>query len=87
MGLLEAIRFPNDYDGIIAGSPWLDPVGTSLWSLKNVKALLDPIFLCRSLRRSAPHHEQCDAADASRTDSSRIQRSARSIPMRWFPRL
>src|ERR1700674_4787874 len=35
MGLLEAMRFPNDYDGIIAGSPWLDPVGTSLWSLKN----------------------------------------------------
>src|SRR5712672_3959553 len=41
MGLIEAMRFPNDYDGIISGSPWLDPVGTSLWSLKNVKALLD----------------------------------------------
>ncbi len=49
MGLIEAMRFPNDYDGIISGSPWLDPVGTSLWSLKNVKALLDayiplPVF-------------------------------------------
>ncbi len=29
MGLIEATRFPSDYDGIIAGSPWLDPVGTS----------------------------------------------------------
>jgi len=64
MGLLEAIRFPNDYDGIIAGSPWLDPVGTSLWSLKNVKALLDayiplPVFATVG----AAITKQCDAAD------------------------
>jgi feruloyl esterase len=64
MGLLEAMRFPNDYDGIIAGSPWLDPVGTSLWSLKNVKALLDayiplPVFATVG----AAVAKQCDAAD------------------------
>src|SRR6202171_4598425 len=64
MGLLEAMRFPNDYDGIIAGSPWLDPVGTSLWSLKNVKALLDayiplPVFATVG----AAIIKQCDAAD------------------------
>jgi feruloyl esterase len=64
MGLLEAMRFPNDYDGIIAGSPWLDPVGTSLWSLKNVKALLDayiplPVFATVG----AAITKQCDAAD------------------------
>ena len=64
MGLLEAMRFPSDYDGIIAGSPWLDPVGTSLWSLKNVKALLDayiplPVFATVG----AAINKQCDAAD------------------------
>src|SRR6266567_9132978 len=64
MGLLEAMRFPSDYDGIIAGSPWLDPVGTSLWSLKNVKALLDayiplPVFATVG----AAITKQCDAAD------------------------
>jgi feruloyl esterase len=64
MGLLEAMRFPNDYDGIIAGSPWLDPVGTSLWGLKNVKALLDayiplPVFATVG----AAITKQCDAAD------------------------
>jgi len=64
MGLIEATRFPNDYDGIIAGSPWLDPVGTSLWSLKNMKALLDayiplPVFAAVG----AAITKQCDAAD------------------------
>ena len=64
MGLLEAVRFPSDYDGIIAGSPWLDPVGTSLWGLKNMKALLDayiplPVFAAVG----AAVTKQCDAAD------------------------
>jgi len=64
MGLIEAMRFPSDYDGIIAGSPWLDPVGTSLWSLKNMKALLDayiplPVFATVG----AAITRQCDAAD------------------------
>jgi feruloyl esterase len=64
MGLIEAMRFPNDYDGIISGSPWLDPVGTSLWSLKNVQALLDayiplPVFATVG----AAITKQCDAAD------------------------
>src|SRR3984893_13350693 len=64
MGLIEAMRFPSDYDGIISGSPWLDPVGTSLWSLKNVKALLDayiplPVFATVG----AAITKQCDAAD------------------------
>ncbi len=34
MGLIEATRFPSDYDGIISGSPWLDPVGTSALEFK-----------------------------------------------------
>ncbi len=40
MGFQEATRYPDDYDGIIAGSPWLDPLGTSLWALKNTQELL-----------------------------------------------
>ena len=64
MGLIEASRFPTDYDGIISGSPWLDPVGTSLWSLKNIKALLDAhIPPAKFQAVSAAILKQCDKAD------------------------
>ena len=64
MGLLEASRFPEDYDGIIAGSPWLDPVGTSLWSLKNIKALLDAYIPADKFKAvDAAILKQCDKAD------------------------
>jgi feruloyl esterase len=64
MGLLEASRFPEDYDGIISGSPWLDPVGTSLWSLKNIKALLDAYIPAEKFNAVAVAiMKQCDKAD------------------------
>jgi feruloyl esterase len=64
MGLLEASRFPSDYDGIISGSPWLDPVGTSLWTLKNAKALLDGYIPSSKFQAvSAAILKQCDKAD------------------------
>jgi feruloyl esterase len=64
MGLIEAARFPSDYDGIISGSPWLDPVGTSLWSLKNTKALLDGYIPPAKFQAvSAAILKQCDKVD------------------------
>lgn len=64
MGLIEASRYPTDYDGIISGSPWLDPVGTSLWSLKNVKALLDAYIPQDKFQAvDAAIVKQCDKAD------------------------
>jgi feruloyl esterase len=64
MGLIEATRFPSDYDGIISGSPWLDPVGTSLWSLKNAKALLEAYIPAAKFQAvNAAILKQCDKAD------------------------
>ncbi len=39
MGLMEAMRYPDDYDGIIAGAPYMDN-HTQLWGYKNAKAFL-----------------------------------------------
>lgn len=64
MGLIEASRFPSDYDGIISGSPWLDPVGTSLWSLKNIKVLLDAYIPAAKFDAvAAVIMKQCDKVD------------------------
>ena len=39
--LIEAARYPDDYDGIIAGAPYVDQRGNQLWGYKNAKAFLD----------------------------------------------
>jgi feruloyl esterase len=64
MGLMEASRYPADYDGIISGSPWLDPAGTELWSLKNMKALIDAYIPDEKFKAvGAAVLKQCDKAD------------------------
>ena len=64
MGMMEASRYPADYDGIIAGAPWLDPVGTSLWSVKNIKALLESYIPAAKFQAiGAAILKQCDKLD------------------------
>ena len=38
-GLVEAQRFPQDFDGILANSPWVDQTGFTLGALWNQRAL------------------------------------------------
>ncbi len=40
--LMEAIRYPDDYDAVIAGCPWLDPAGSALLNVQRSKGFLDP---------------------------------------------
>lgn len=66
-GVMVAARYPDDYDGVIAGSSWLDPAGNALADLKNVKALIDaPIPLSKFPQIDAAILAQCDAADGTR---------------------
>ena len=38
-GLIEAQRFPDDFDGIVANSPWVDQTGFTVGAMWNQKAL------------------------------------------------
>jgi feruloyl esterase len=38
-GLIEAQRYPEDFDGIIANAPWLDQTGFTIGAMWNQKAL------------------------------------------------
>jgi feruloyl esterase len=38
-GLIEAQRFPEDFDGIVAASPWVDQTGFTVGAMWNEKAL------------------------------------------------
>lgn len=38
-GLVEAQRFPEDFDGIVANAPWLDQTGFTIGAMWNQKAL------------------------------------------------
>src|SRR6185295_12997014 len=40
-GLLEAQRYPADFDGIVANAPWVDQTGFTIGALWNQRALAD----------------------------------------------
>jgi feruloyl esterase len=63
-GLLEAQRYPDDFDGIVANAPWVDQTGFTIGAMWNQKALaeapLDPAKL--NLVAQAAMNK-CDAGD------------------------
>jgi feruloyl esterase len=62
--VMEATRYPADFDGIVAGSSWVDPVGTELEQLKNVKAFIKtPLPMDKLDAIDAAIFDQCDALD------------------------
>src|SRR5437762_5486270 len=40
-GLLEAQRYPDDFDGIVANAPWVDQTGFTIGAMWNQRALAD----------------------------------------------
>jgi len=63
-GLIEAQRFPEDFDGVIANSPWVDQTGFTVGAMWNQKALSGAGLTPAKLAMVADHvMAKCDAID------------------------
>jgi feruloyl esterase len=63
-GLIEAQRFPEDFDGIVANAPWVDQTGFSIGAMWNQKALTGSGVTPGKLEMVADKvMNKCDAID------------------------
>jgi len=63
-GLIEAQRFPDDFDGIVANSPWVDQTGFTIGAIWNQKALsAAPLTPAKLALVADKVMAKCDAID------------------------
>jgi hypothetical protein len=63
-GLIEAQRFPDDFDGIVANAPWVDQTGFTIGAMWNQKALTAaPVSSAKMVMVAEKVMTRCDAID------------------------
>ena len=63
-GLIEAQRFPEDFDGIVANAPWVDQTGFTIGAMWNQKALSEaPVTEAKLAFVADRVMAKCDARD------------------------
>src|SRR5215469_11096699 len=63
-GLIEAQRFPGDFDGIVANAPWVDQTGFTIGAMWNQKALsAAPVTPAKLALVAHKVMAKCDAID------------------------
>jgi hypothetical protein len=63
-GLIEAQRFPEDFDGIVANAPWVDQTGFTIGAMWNQKALSEaPVTAAKLSLLAEKVMAKCDAVD------------------------
>ena len=63
-GLLEAQRYPEDFDGVVANAPWVDQTGFTIGALWNQRALTEaPISAAKIALVAERVMAKCDAVD------------------------
>jgi feruloyl esterase len=63
-GLLEAQRYPDDFDGIVANAPWVDQTGFTMGAIWNQKALTEaPLSISKMNMVAAKVMAKCDELD------------------------
>jgi feruloyl esterase len=66
-GLIEAQRYPADFDGIVANAPWVDQTGFTLGAIWNQRAFAETHVSADKLALVAERAMQtCDAVDGLR---------------------
>lgn len=64
-GLLEAQRYPDDFDGIIANAPWVDQTGFTIGAIWNQQAVANAALTAGKLATLAGSvMQKCDAVDS-----------------------
>jgi Tannase and feruloyl esterase len=63
-GLIEAQRFPDDFDGVVANAPWVDQTGFTIGAMWNQKAVSEaPLTPAKLALVGQKVMEKCDAID------------------------
>ncbi|MFM2125749.1 MAG: hypothetical protein RL328_2200 [Acidobacteriota bacterium] len=63
-GMIEAQRYPEDFDGIVANAPWVDQTGFTIGAMWNQKALSEaPVSAAKLTLLANKVMEKCDATD------------------------
>src|SRR4030095_15108882 len=66
-GLLEAQRYPDEFDGIVANAPWVDQTGFTIGAIWNQRAFTETHVSADKLALVADAAmKKCDAVDGLR---------------------
>jgi hypothetical protein len=85
-GLLEAQRYPQDFDGIVANAPWVDQTGFTVGALWNERAVTEAPLSPDKLKLVASSvMEQCDAIDGVKDGLIDDPRACHFDPARDVP--
>jgi Tannase and feruloyl esterase len=85
-GLLEAQRFPDDFDGIVANAPWVDQTGFTIGALWNQRALsAAPVTPAKLALVAEKVMAKCDAVDGLKDGLIDDPRKCSFNPVRDVP--
>jgi Tannase and feruloyl esterase len=85
-GLIEAQRFPEDFDGIVANAPWVDQTGFTIGAMWNQKALTEaPVTPAKLALVAEKVMAKCDAIDGLKDGLIDDPRKCSFDPVRDVP--
>ena len=85
-GLLEARRYPDDFDGVVANAPWVDQTGFTLGAIWNQRAMTEaPLSPEKMTLVADTVMATCDAVDGLKDGLIDDPRKCRFEPARDVP--